>query len=246
MARFNLEPKMKLAITIAQSRLAAARLPAYLLLRRDPTTARAAAAAAAELRALFAVLTPDDLLRRASSMPRDGAAWLNEMAAAARELRMSLGAERQEAAQLLEADRMERHRHDVGACRLAVAAQETIDANRRTAEAPDVPLDQIRADLAAGGLDDAEVEAILARRRAEGDVLSRARTQAQAVIAEAEARAALIGRFLADPLRRLGQVPEALADEIVAATAVNDQRVADARRPVRSAGHAGAQAAQPM
>lgn len=236
---------MKLAITIAQSHLAAARVPAYLLVRSSPTTSKAAAAAAAELRALFQVLSPEDLLRRASSMPRDGAAWLNEMAAAARELRMSLGAERRAAAQLLDADRVERHRHDVGACRLAVAAQETIDANRRTAEAPDVPLDQIRADLAAAGLDDAEVEAIIARRRAEGDAQSRARTQAQAVLVEQEARAALIGRFLADPLRRLSQLPEALADEIRAATDLNEQRAADARRPLLRAGHAGANLAEP-
>lgn len=235
---------MKLAITIAQSHLAAARVPAYLLVRSSPTTSKAAAAAVGELRALFQVLSPDDLLRRASSMPRDGAAWLNEMAAAARELRMSLGAERRAATQLLDADRVERHRHDVGACRLAVAAQETIDASRRTAEAPDVPLD--RADLAAAGLDDAEVEAIIARRRAEGDAQSRARTQAQAVLVEQEARAALIGRFLTDPLRRLSQLPEALADEIQAATDLNEQRAADARRPLLRAGHAGANLAEPV
>ena len=55
---------MRLAITIAQSHLAAARLPAYLLLRCDPTTARAAATAAAELHAVLAFLgqdPPDDL-----------------------------------------------------------------------------------------------------------------------------------------------------------------------------------------
>lgn len=236
---------MRFAITLAACHLASARLPAYLLLRCDPTTARAAAAAAAELRALFAQLSQEDLLRRASQMPRDGATWLNEVATAARELRVSLGAERQAAAQLLDADRVERHRHDVGACRLAVSTQETIDAHRRAADAPEVPLDQIRADLAAAGLDDAEVEAIIARRRAEGDVLSRARTQARAVITEAEARATLIGRYLGDPLRRLSQLPEALADEIRAATAANEQRAADALRPVRSSGHAAAQPAMP-
>lgn len=236
---------MQTNIGMKQCPLHPARIPALLLLRSDPAASRAAACAANELEALFKAVTAGDLLRRAASMPRDGVEWLRELGSAAREMREALKVERNAADRLVAHDSAERHRFDSGACKLAVTAQEIVNANQAAALAPDTSFEQVQRDMAAAGLSVEEVAAVLERRRAEGTALTQARDKAKAAIAEAERRGAVFSAFLRDPLRRLSQVPEALADEIVAATGVNEQRLADARRPSRSASHAGAQLAQP-
>ena len=222
---------MKIAIKPAP--LTPDNMPKFILIARDADAVRAAGRAAGAMAALFASLTPTDLLRRAMLVP-NCAEWLDGLASAAIQLRSSLSVKLDEAASLLKADHAERHRFDGAAAAIANDAMEVIAANRRTAETAEAGLDLLRKELALAGLAAAEIDTVVEARAAGGDGHLAERRSAQGALAAAERVRDTFSTFLADPLRRLEQLsPDARAalDERVT---IHEQRRADAPTPSRT------------
>jgi len=213
-------------------------IPALLLLRSDPNAIRTAQLAASHLRQLFKSFQSSDLLRRAALMPDGGHEWLTRLASEAEALTEALKRERHEADQILNADHVARHRHDIAAMSLVVAAEDqlrALKARRETIvreehemrealkrahvheDAIEGIIDRqkrarLRERLSIAGLTAAEIDQALTNADPVGEDNELAEIALQVGVEESR-RSALLA-FVKDPLRRLASLPEPLREEV--------------------------------
>lgn len=225
-------------LDISRADLTAKDIPRYLLLRSDPGNIRMAGLAAARLRVLFKSFQSSDLLRRAALMP-NGAAWLARLAEDAGAVHEALKAERHEAATLLDADHLTRHRHDGAAMALVVAAEDQLRALKGRREAIVREESELRESMARARMDEATVEVVVERHRRNrlrlklsragfadaevdeilaggaGEVDDDELAEIALQVGVEETRRDALLEFVRDPLRRLHGLPEPLRAEVL-------------------------------
>jgi hypothetical protein len=183
--------------------------------------------ACAALSLLAKTMRPSDWLRRtAQAGGALSTTWIGDVADAALALADALAMEREAFQEALETDRDTRHRLDGAVCGLLIAAQDEERQQRAVAAAATLDLDGLRAKLWGAGLTDSEVAGIVANRE-DGKASEQTRREALMAVDRALERGAVLGAYLADPLRDISRLPSELADALEVRARWDMQRAAD-------------------
>ena len=199
-------------IELPPCELTASNVSEYRVFLQDPANVSAARLAASAVMQALARLNSNDLLRRAFNLP-DGKQWLADVAQTAGAIRELLRAEQDAVDALMVADAEERNRFDTAAMRLSEKYANVARDRADFAASQDAADEGLISSLAKAGLSGDEIALTVAHRNGAGNP---AADQARADAAAADASRAAFDAFLADPLRPLDALGDALAAELVA------------------------------